>query len=131
MDVWAILSISLFLALLFCGTLAFLWGLYQKTLTAQRQAMDTVTSMQTQTLELLTAALSRTTDLLASGDVMTFQQLQATTPSEYDNFQAYDPSDEGEIDRIRSKNKDQAAEGDLSDYERGIYESDEPELFQP
>jgi hypothetical protein len=62
---------------------------------------------------------------------MTFQQLQATGPSGYDDFEAYDPSDEGEIDRIRSKNKDLAAEGDLSDYERGIYGSGEPELFQP
>jgi hypothetical protein len=105
---------------LFSGTLVFVWKVYQKTLTSQSQA-----------LELLTTALSRTTDLLASGDVMTFQQLQATAPSGYDSFQTYDPSDEGEIDRIRSKNKDQAEEGDLSDYERGIYRSDEQELFQP
>lgn len=54
-------------------------------------------------------------------------------PSQYDAVEPYDPSDEGELDRIRKRNPDLAEEGDLDAYERDIVSElgIDPEFFLP
>lgn len=54
-------------------------------------------------------------------------------PSQYDAVEPYDPSDEGELNRIRTRNRDLAEEGDLEAYERDIVSElgIDPEFFLP
>jgi hypothetical protein len=65
--------------------------------------------------------LDKTVALLASRDTLAYQQIQVMGASSgYDDAQAYDPSDAGEIERIKHESPLSADQGDLTDYEQQI-----------
>lgn len=133
MELWAIVSISLVSLSILSGVL---WlsirFLRSQLLLSQKQSLEALTLLSQNSHEMV-AALDKAMALIASRDPLAFQQLQVMNPSQYDAVEPYDPSDEGELERIRTRNPDLAAEGDLSNYERDIVSElgIDPEFFLP
>lgn len=133
MDIWAIVSISLVSLSILSGVSWLALNFLRKQLLQNQKASLEALTLQSQNQHELVAALDKAMALLASRDPMTFQQLQAMNVSPYETVEPYDPSDEGELNRIRTRNHDLADEGDLDAYERDIVSElgIDPEFFLP
>lgn len=106
---WSALVISLTLSALFAGTIWFLTKLLKRA-TEQE-------SSQTKELSIL---LDKALTMLGTKDPLAYQQVQAmSTPSAYDGVD-YDPSDEGEVQRIRSRSGALQEEEDLNAEEQEL-----------
>lgn len=107
---WIVLAIlsTLFVVVL-CLTGLLLWRWHLRSLSLLQQQSH-------EQLALLDKALA----LVASGDALTYQQLQVMNPASGYDEPTFDPSDAGEIERIRHESPLAADLGDLSDYEHSI-----------
>lgn len=113
MDGWTIFwigsTISLTLCALFAGTVWFLSRLLRQS-TAQRDSET----------EALSTLLDKALTMLGTKDPLAYQQVQAmSAPSAYDGVD-YDPSDEGEVERIRSRSGALQEEVDLNAEEQHL-----------
>jgi hypothetical protein len=104
---------------------------HRQSLQLLSTALSTTVKEHTKHLQLMSGLADKGMALAASADSLTFQAVQAmgTTPSAYDD--AYDPSDKGEIERIRDR--DPSLQGDdLSGFERAQLIAElgiDPEFF--
>lgn len=113
---WSGLALSLMFSAVFGLTLWVLLRWRRQEQATLTEALRLSQSSQSEQSALLDKALA----LLASGDALTYQQIQVMNPASGYDEPAFDPSDAGEIDRIRHTSGLAADQGDLSDYEQEI-----------
>lgn len=119
----------------------------QEMTRAQATAMTLLSQTNAESLETMTHTMglsltelvnlqSKALGLVAAKDPLAYQQIEAMAlPYGYSSDQqaSFDPSDEAEIDRIESRSKRLAVEGDLSDDEQQRILADltgiDPEFF--
>lgn len=100
------------------------------------ESLETMTHTMGLSLTELVNLQSKALGLVAAKDPLAYQQIEAMAlPYGYSSDQqaSFDPSDEAELDRIESRSKRLAVEGDLSDDEQQRILADltgiDPEFF--
>lgn len=116
LTLWIVLAVSLILSACFVLTLLLLLHWRRQEQSMQEKVLLSSRSLQSEQSALLDKAIG----LLASKDALTYQQVQLMNqPSGYDE-PAFDPSDAGEIERIRHESPLAADQGDLNDWEQEV-----------
>jgi hypothetical protein len=116
LTLWIVLAALLILSVFFglCLWILLRWRRQEQAMT--KELLLSSRSSQSEQ----SALLDKTVALLASRDALTFQQVQLMNqPSGYDE-PAFDPSDAGEIERIRHESPLAADQGDLNDFEQEV-----------
>ncbi len=95
------------------------WLLTRYLTSLLREQVDTSQRAYTQQSALLDKAIA----LLGTKDPLSYQSVQYMQPVGYDADETYDPSEDGEISRIRARGNYFESEGELNASERAAAES--------